>query len=189
MFSRLPVQAFLSSLLFGSYPSAIKGVGFKYHLYHGKRLPELKEYLHQHKEIKIVRLVRRNYLHMLVSEKLAQASNQYRLKDKTVNKTHDFRFILEKDECENTFRQHEEQERGAEILFAGHDVLILDYEDLVHNQEWILDRVQKFLGVEKKHLSSPLKKQRTRKLSEVIENYGPLKHSFKGTRWSSFFDE
>jgi len=186
---RLPVQTFLSSLLFGSYPSAIKGVGFKYHLYHGTRLPELKEYLRQHEEIKIVHLIRKNYLHLLVSEKLAQASHQWKLKDKTANKAHDIRFILKKAECEDTFLQREKQEKEAETLFSGHDILILNYEDLVHKQGWALDRVQEFLGVEKRQLSSPLKKQRTRRLSEVIENYESLKHSFKGTRWSAFFNE
>lgn len=189
IFLELPVEAFLSTLLFGSYPSAIKGVGFKYHLYHGTRLPELKEYLRQHNEIKIIHLIRKNYLHMLVSEKLAQVSNQWKLKDKMANKAHDIRFILKKAECENTFFQHEKQEKEVKTLFADHDILILDYEDLVHNQEWTLDRVQEFLSVEKRHLSSPLKKQRTRRLSEVIENYESLKHSFKGTKWSAFFYE
>ena len=189
IFIELPVEDFLSSLLFGPYPSAIKSVGFKYHLYHGTRLPELKEYMRQHKEIKIIHLIRKNYLHMLVSEKLAQASNQWKLKDKRANKAHDIRFILKKAECENTFIQHEEQEKEAKALFAGHDILILNYEELVHNQKWTLDRVQEFLGVRKQHLSSPLKKQRTRRLSEVIENYESLKHSFKGTRWSPFFNE
>ena len=186
---RSPVQTFLSTLLFGSYPSAIKGVGFKYHLYHGTRLPELKEYLRQHKEIKIVHLIRKNYLHLLVSEKLAQASSQWKLRNKTMNKARDIRFFLKKAECENTFLQREKQEKDAEALFPGHDILIINYEDLVHNQEWTLDRVQEFLGVQKRHLSSPLKKQRTRRLSEVIENYESLKHSFKGTRWSVFFNE
>jgi len=189
LFLDLPVQAFLSSLLFGSYPSAIKSVGFKYHLYHGTRLPELKEYLNQHKEIKIIHLIRKNYLHMLVSEKLAQASKQWKLKDRVADKAHDIRFILKKAECANPFFQYKEQEKEAKTLFAGHDILILYYEDLVHNQEWTLDRVQEFLGVEKQHLFSPLKKQRTRRLSEVIENYESLKHSFKGTKWSAFFDE
>jgi hypothetical protein len=126
---------------------------------------------------------------MLVSDKLAQAASQWELKDKSVNKTRDIRFILKKAECESRFSQHEEEEREAKTLFAGHDVLAIYYDDLVQNQERTLDRVQEFLGVEKQHLSSPLKKQRTRRLSEAIKNYESLKFSFKATRWSAFFDE
>jgi len=189
MVFKLSVQDFLSSLLFGAYPSTIKSVGFKYHLYHGRRVPELKEYLRQHKEIKIVHLIRKNYLHMLVSEKLAQASNQWELKENAANRAYAIRFVLKKDECENTFCQYEEQENEAKTQFAEHRIYILEYEDLIHNQETALDRVQEFLGVKKQPLSSSLKKQRTQKLSEVVENYDSLKHSFQGTRWSVFFNE
>jgi len=189
MVFELPVQDFLESLLFGAYPSTIKSVGFKYHLYHGRRLPELKDYLCEHKEIKIVHLIRKNYLHMLVSEKLAQASNQWELKDNTANRSRDIRVVLKKDECENTFCQYREQENKAKTQFADHNIYTLDYEDLIHKQETILDKVQEFLGVKKQRLSSSLKKQRTRKLSEVIENYDSLKYSFQGTRWSGFFNE
>ena len=189
MLFEMPVQDFLSSLLYGSYPTGIESVGFKYHLYHGNRIPELKEYLRRHREIKIVHLRRKNYLHMLVSEKLAQASNQWELKDKAADKAHQIRIRLEKEECEETFFQYERQEEGAESQFAGHDTFVLNYEDLVQNQEETLDRVQEFLGVERRRLSSPLKRQRTRQLSEVIENYDSLKQAFKGSRWSVFLDE
>jgi len=189
MLFKLPVQVFLSSLLFGSYPTQIKCAGFKYHLYHGARLPELREYLHRQKEIKIVHLIRKNYLHMLVSEKLAQSSCQWELKDKTANKAHDITIILQKSECEKKFLRYKEQEQEAATMFAGHDLLAVYYQDLVDHQKSTLDGIQEFLGIERKLLSSPLKKQRERRLSEVIENYTSLKNSFKGTRWSTFFDE
>jgi len=38
-------------------------------------------------------------------------------------------------------------------------------------------------------LEQGLRKQNPEKLSELIENYSSLKHKFRDTKWSVFFEE
>jgi hypothetical protein len=63
------------------------------------------------------------------------------------------------------------------------------YENLVAEQQAECDRILDFLGVCRRPLVTQIKKQRTRPLREVIENYHELKKHFAGTEWARFFDE
>ncbi len=74
-------------------------------------------------------------------------------------------------------------------LFTKHPTLEVTYEELTGQRDSTLNRIQNFVGLDCKPLSSPFQKQITRSLSEMITNYAELKVHFQGTEWDRFFDE
>ncbi len=73
-------------------------------------------------------------------------------------------------------------------FFPPSTLLDVNYETLVGAFGEEMERVQRFLGVERTDLPRLTRQQEVRSLPEAIENYAELESALAGTSWSVFLD-
>jgi LPS sulfotransferase NodH len=171
------------------YQQSIKAVGFKVLYNQLKPFPYLDEYLFGLKNLKIIFLKRKNYLARIYSNLLAEQNDQWILTDEQYRKEAIIKIPYEK--YKSLFEEEEEFYVSHLKLFDSKNIsyLEIDYEDLNHDPQEAVDRITKFLGVDKiERRKTYLKKQNIKKLNEVIENYQELKKKFQNTKWEIFFE-
>lgn len=154
-------------------------------------IPEMQEilaFLQSQQDIKIIHLKRRNRLQTLASNRVAKLTRKYRAEDQGSLSDDKAKITLDTAECEQEFELIGEKEAFYDEAFKNHPKLEVYYENLVAGQVQECGRILDFLGVRRQPLKTTMKKQRTRPLSEVIENYEELKKYFSATEWARFFD-
>jgi LPS sulfotransferase NodH len=161
-------------------------------------LPSVFPVLAARKDLRIIHLKRRNRLATLVSWKLAQRTDRWaqlirggqsqsaRPRDSVYG---DATINLSYDECQAEFAQVEQWERLYDTTFAQHPYLEMYYEDLVADRRGEMTRVLEFLGLEDRDLQSRLRRQNTRALEDVVENFAELQRRFADTPYADFFLE
>ncbi|MCB9879699.1 MAG: hypothetical protein H6835_19060 [Planctomycetes bacterium] len=87
------------------------------------------------------------------------------------------------------FALNEQLEARYRALFAEHDPLELEYEDLVRDPQRAADRLGERLGTTLPALLARSRKTGGGRLPAMIENFDALRSAFAGTRWSALFDD
>lgn len=151
-----------------------------------ERLDEALMHLINDYNIKIIHIKRKNKFHTFLSEQLANISDKWKSTD-----GHYISAPLNIDitDCTRFFEGVTTMENRYDALFKDHDMLQVTYEDLTQNTDETSIRIQSFLGVDVKELSSPLRKQNRRAASDVVLNYHELKSKFEYTDWSKYFED
>jgi len=155
-------------------------------------IPSLLPVLEQRKDLRIIHLKRRNLLATLASWKLAQKTRRWR-QPGSGQESHRgstdgaIRVNLSYDECRDEFAQTEEWQRYYDSAFAEHPFVEMYYEDLVADRRGEMARALGLLGLEDRDLQSPLRKQNTRRLEDVVENFAELRQRFAQTPYADFF--
>jgi hypothetical protein len=184
------VAGFLDQIIYRPYPSKIKAVGFKL-FYIQARQESLKrawDYLTEDQSIKVIRLVRANYLAVLASKAEAMVTQTWVVKDKKQSDRPE-EVYLDVEETGKMFEYFEVEDRILKERFKEHPYLYLTYESLMDNPRR-LDEVQSFLNVPiREELRPETKKQARRTLRDRIANYQELKDHFAGTQWARFFED
>jgi hypothetical protein len=148
---------------------------------------KLWSFYKEDKELKVIHLTRRNLLKTFVSLKRAFITDEWiSIKD---SKKENFKIRIEKAELESYFYRMTGFKSYYNDFFSEHQVLNLEYEDLVSNKEETIANVLDFLGLEPVKLTSILKKQNNSSLQDNVENYEELKRQFANSRLSSYFEE
>jgi LPS sulfotransferase NodH len=160
--------------------------------WHVPELPALLPVLQAKKELRIVHLKRRNHLATLISWKLARQTQRWRQPGASrppdaASKDDHPTINLSYDECQHEFEQTERWQTFYDNAFAAHPFVEIYYEDLVAHREREMARVLDLVGLESRELRSPLRKQNTHDLADIIENYGELRQRFAGTPYAAFF--
>jgi LPS sulfotransferase NodH len=159
-------------------------------------LPSLLPVLEERKDLRIIHLKRRNRLATLVSWKLARHTHRWaRLDPGPLSRSDGSRdsmygkitINLSYDECQDEFAQIEKWERLYDAAFAKHPFVEMYYEDLVADKRGEMARALGLLGLENCELQSPLRKQNTRGLEEVVENFAELQQLFAHTPYADYF--
>ena len=151
-------------------------------------LEDIRKYLSNTLDMKVIHLKRRNKLESLISLRLAQITKKYILTNpqKRVN---DIQIELTPDECFSEFEKVTAFEEYYSALFAGHPLLEVYYEDLCINPQAEGKRVLEFLELKEFPLQERTVKQNIRPMREVLKNYDELKEYFSGTVWENLFSE
>jgi len=144
-------------------------------------------YLRRSCQIKVIHLKRRNKLKILTSVKLARLTRQWSLRADENPLSNKLQISLTPEECENEFLQIEGWEMKYDQLFQYHPLINVYYEDLIADIPLMTKQILDFLKVPYKPLTTNLKKQSNRPLSEIITNYSELQAYFCNTRWAEFF--
>ncbi len=152
---------------------------------------DLWEYLKNDKSISIIHLKRENLLRSKVSAMTAQITGEWGVgaTGGFSNMTTKPQLILDFDECLQDFEAHRRMESEADVLFRDHKKLDMTYEYLTSCPDDAGTKIQKFLGLEPRQLSTKTKKQSSRNLSEIVANYDQLKQRFRSTDWHYLFDD
>ncbi|MEO1701528.1 MAG: sulfotransferase [Pseudomonadota bacterium] len=174
-------------------PFYIRAKGFKIFYYHpqDKTNSKVWELLASIDSLHVIHLRRRNILHALVSSRVAYKSGIYGLRSdrdaaKYGGELPTISFTPEG--LERDFQQTRMWEQGAVNRFENRPILDVTYEAMTADLPGQFERITDFLGVARRQPQTDFKKQRTRPLSETIENYVALKMHFAGTSWEEFFD-
>ncbi len=192
-FRKLFPTQFLKYFIFRDYPPHIKAVGFRvfYHYKkegdHFQHFPSIKKYLVEHKEVKIIHLIRNNLLENYVSLFLALKRDYWWTVGTNPYKYEKIK--LQYKDCLRHFSMLTSMTNEYRQLFKSHSTIEVYYEDLVQHKKRELDRIQEFLGIRQENLSCALQKLNTRPMEQVISNFEALKKRFAGSRWIHFFDE
>lgn len=212
-----PVR-FLQKEVFQAYPANVEAVGFKL-MYDQARAEEmwwddpryadwwdgaaegrtdwheadsdLWAHLRSRTDVKIIHLVRENFLRQKVSARMAAATETWNATSPSgdTNTTERPQVEIDPDTCKRDFAAVERMRREAEQEFGNHALLRSSYEKIVDNPREELRRIQRFLGLDVEPLQTETRKQEKRPLDKVISNYSELREALENTRWIQFFDE
>lgn len=161
-----------------------QAVGFKLPINSVQDHPSIVELLEQDRELRVIRLVRRNALAMLLSRRMLRETwvsqsiyGSYGAATVTISPA----------ECVRALERIERDDRWLDELAEGHPTHRLAYEDLIDGRG--LEEVQRFLDLEPAPLSSRYERLRTRPMSETIENWDELASALRGTPHEAFLEE
>jgi LPS sulfotransferase NodH len=180
--------AFLHEFVWQAGDRAVVGFKGKYEELLLPRYARVLELIKADMEIRILHLTRENLLERYLSQH--QAVNVHGVFNVPEGEKlpEEVRVRLSPGECEEDFRRTEERQGRFREDLADHEVLELTYEQLVGERTATLGRVQVFLGVEERELTTKSVKLRRRPVRDVIENYEELAMHFRGTPYSRFFE-
>ena len=157
-------------------------------------LPSLLPVLKERKELRIIHLKRRNLLATLVSWKLAHQTHRWQ-RPAHGRLSHsdsiygDITIKLSYEECREEFAQTEKWQWFYDTAFAQHPFLEMYYEDLVADRRGEMARALGLLSLESCELQSPMRKQNTRALKDIVENFVELRQHFADTPYADFFTD
>lgn len=193
-FSRLdgkPYQDMLAAV-FSPHPRQIKAVGFK--IFYNQPFDDPNSGLWQAlaglKNLRLIHLTRLNFLRTYVSRKIAEQQDVWSIRGQRspIDMPAPV-FHIEPAELQSAYEKTRAMQASRLLLFADQQVVELTYEDLVNQPETEFRRVTDFLSLAEQPPKTTLKRQNTRKLSDIITNYAELKDSMIGTELRSFFDD
>jgi LPS sulfotransferase NodH len=174
-------------------------IGFKILYYQVERSYEQKwgvdelwdvmQYVRSQRDIRVIHLKRRNRLRTLISIRVAALTKEYTRSGDGANPPEEVTVRLTPEECEEEFQRIGEWERRYDEAFADHRTLEVWYEDLAADMTAECDRVLEFLGVDRRPLTTSMKKQRRGSPAEVVENFDELRRHFEGTEYAWYFED
>ena len=180
--------------IYSKQPLSVKASGFKMFYCHPFPYDELvtKKIMDDFVKMKnlyIIHLKRKNILKTLTSRKIALKQNVWTSRDYKENQSSEQKTInFTREELEKGFEMTRQMEEESDILFKGHQIITIYYEDMVDDPEKEVNRILGMLDIKIQPLKSDLRKQNTEKLPELISNFDDLKESFIDSKWASFFD-
>ncbi|MEM7218517.1 MAG: sulfotransferase [Pseudomonadota bacterium] len=178
--------AFIDDTLFAPQPRQIQAVGFKLFYYHAQDADWAPIWPHlQALGVRAIHIRRNNLLESLASEQIAQETKTW----STKTGASDGRpavIELSIEDCAHYFSTIIEHQTRYATFFD--DTFEVNYEDMLTDYEGVMTGVQAFLGLPVQTLSSPLKKQAKRAVSETIGNFAELQAHFAATEYARFFD-
>jgi len=174
---------------YGKHPGKTKAAGFKMFYYHPSDADgdPIWETIAAIKNLKIIHLRRENILRTLVSRKIAEADKNYQFQQEAQRSTEAKAVTFDPKELEKEFESTDAMEKEGIARFSNHEVLEITYEEMIDDRDGVFARVQRFLGVNERNLSTSLKKQNPELVSDLISNFSELQEHFKNTKWERFF--
>lgn len=147
------------------------------------------DFLLNHRDIKVIHLMRPNLLDCVISHERAVRSGQWiRIVGRDAAVAQPMPFRIEPRFCHGFFESTTCWMNWAKSAFEQHDVLELEYaRDLGSGFQATMTRVYDFIGVAPCSVRVPTAKQRTLRPSQQIANYAELKDYFRNTPFENFF--
>jgi LPS sulfotransferase NodH len=177
---------------FGKKPKKIQQVGFKLFYSHATKGDQtVWDFIENDKSITIVHLVRKNWLRVLVSQKIGLKT---KLWTENIDKPHqisteDKKVEISYDDCEKSFLNAEFNEQNTRDRFSNHPFVEVTYEDLSKDADEVIHKITNVLNVNYQKVKAKNKKQNTEPLKELVINFSELKEKFKNSKWEYLFSE
>lgn len=168
-------------------------VGFKIFYHHAHDTPAAEkawDYLFEHREIKVIHLVRRNLLESFLSLQIALQTDEW---TRAMGEVTPRRELppqhLTVAECAEYFADIERQREWARSCFRHHQLLEIEYErDICLNFQDTIHRIQAFLDIPCLDAQQFLEKQALHKPWQKISNYSELKEHFRNSAYAELFN-
>lgn len=180
---------FIHSYIYRWYSQKIRAVGFELFYKHARKEKSVNiwNFIRNSNNIKIIHLKRINLLRTYLSLITAYKTGLWLTIDRS--QIHPISVHLSAKKCRAFFIMTDIYRNYFDTFFQHNKVLHVTYEHLVNNQNKEIRRILSFLHVPYQNLHCPLIKINTQSLKQSIQNYAALKHNFKSTKWSVFFEE
>lgn len=163
-------------------------IGFKLMYDHALKGPLATawDYLAADKSITIIEIVRENLLESLVSQRLAERSNRWHLKNPAERRPEP-KIVLSPYDCIEYFESFKRTRRAALQRLGDRNIVRVTYQELCRDQEGTLARICGALNLPP-HPAKPLRlKMETLPMEERIQNYHRLRDSLMATACSALF--
>jgi LPS sulfotransferase NodH len=188
---------YLDNYVYKEYPESIQAVGFRLFYTHARNeeWKSVRDFLKDSK-VRVIHLMRKNLLDRYLSHQLALRTDRW-IASKEGERKFEEPITLSASDCFRDFYSSKWYQKEEEQFFNENPKTRIFYEDLCKYPKGEGERIQRFLGLQVRDLSTTTAKQRTQKKKEIIENYTELKEGFvKGVEngqcekeWLSFFDD
>ncbi|MPR12140.1 sulfotransferase [Microvirga tunisiensis] len=151
--------------------------------------PDLLAELTRWPGLKVILVVRRNTLESLRSLMQARQTRQW-LRFGSDSEVAPPRVRLSVAACEAYFKTADDFHAKVAHSFAPTNMLMIEYENLIHDPAACLTRIWDFLGVPALQLSgrAVLQRQETRPLDQTVVNVYELRRHFAGGTYARFFE-
>lgn len=178
---------YLDTKIFNQRPAEIRAVGFKIFYHHPAwdQSGSVWRYLQGLENLHVIHLKRENLLRSLVSKKIAQKTDVWKLSGEPGEEP-DKRVSISPEECLEFFEKTSQYERDADEKFSGKPLLQMTYELLTSQFDEQMNRIQEFLHVDPMQLPIKTAKQNPESLTELIVNYDEVRHALSSTRWGTY---
>jgi hypothetical protein len=185
-------ELFIKEHVFRCYPKHIKAVGFKifYPQFENPVYDNLVKDIKNINGLKIIHIKRRNYLNVLISQKIgAQTGKMLSVTKRDIHRKQQINnMYISPQECHTYFTKLDTLISKYDEVFSSNDMQTIYYEDLVSNYSKDMNDIYRFLDVPICEAHSILKKQNYHHISDIISNYNELRDFFMRSKWESFFN-
>jgi LPS sulfotransferase NodH len=169
------------------HPRSIKAVGFKL-LYSQFSDQDWEKFL-EHKEFKIIHLLRKNRLRTFVSLKIANKTRQWLKDPKRALAVEDKAVSIDASRLIAVLEYIEQFEISIRSKFLGWDYLEIYFEDLVNAPKETLAKIGEFLHISETDPEMvTLKRQNPEPLSGLIKNYDEIADLLRKTPFQDYLD-
>jgi len=176
--------------LYSKVPNGIQAIGFKTRL---RQIIDRKKFLElmDEFEVKVIVMYRRNLIKLALSE-----VNSLRL-FKKYGKWNLFEgkkplplFAPTIEEFDKTFQSRKAYEEKLQAFMTEikRDMIVRDYQDLLDDREKLFNEFFEFFGVEPFPLKSPIRKNTSENMREILLNYDEIKNYYSDTPYAKMFD-
>ncbi|MFC1688670.1 sulfotransferase [Pseudomonadota bacterium] len=153
--------------------------------YAAPELTEVYRYIRESPDIRVIHLWRENPLSVLVSFEIASLTKRFvQLRERAEEVKLNLAPAFVKYRIDEILKEQE----WVRLSFRQHPFHEVSYEELVTSRERCLREMMAFLDVDAVPLSSRTKKQNSRQLSEILENFDELQSFFAGTYISPYLE-
>lgn len=204
---------FMENHVFSGHPPHIQAAGFKFMYDHFWEFDGLIEALQAMPGLRVIHLTRRNQVRAFLSFKIASSTGAWRrtrprplatrigatlahperilpsLRRRLGSASDTTSVALSPSECIEYIETRLEQEAHFERLFADHERLPMQYEDMLDDRQSQFARAQAFLGVASRDLRESVERQNPGKMRELIANYGELADALASTPYAWMLKE
>lgn len=182
---------FLKREVFNHPDETAAAIGFKLFAEYvrGEGTTDLFQRLKQEfPELKVIHIVRSNYLDAMVSREVAQRTKSWIQYTADAPPPSEARRVrIDPLDALRFFSQYERADRSLGEEFAGDNYMRVDYDALTQNYSVVINRVYAHLGVQPFHPKQAVKKQLINSTEDTLENFGELRRHFRGTVYGKYF--
>ena len=177
---------------FSKKPKKVKQVGFKLFYSHPTNGDQsVWDFIENDKSITIIHLVRKNWLRVLVSQKIGLKT---KLWTENIDRPHQIstdekKVKIDYDECEKAFVKAAFNEQQTRERFSNHPFVEVTYEDLSNDADGVIRNITDILNINYQKVQAKNKKQNAEPLEELVINFNELKDKFSNSKWEYLFIE
>jgi LPS sulfotransferase NodH len=177
------------SMLFRKERRGVRLVGFK--LFYNHLTPEEWQRFLEHREFKVIHLLRRNRLRTIISLDIAFKTRQWtRSANARPMRPEDRMVSLDPAKLIERIETIRDNESLARQRLSGWPVLELVYEDMVAEPLATFERIGAFLGVDDIDPSKiRIRRQNPEKLDRLVTNYADVRDALAGTPYAEYLNE
>jgi len=171
------------------FPPERKAVGFKLFQQHLRGAPQARlwAWLAGARDIRIIHLYRQRLLEQYLSLEVAKVTHQWGLEVGSGERPAEApRIVIDAEGFRKYADENVAMREQVPVTFREHPLLTIEYHaDVQERYEATVQRIEEFLGLDRKPLPQLQEKQARRPVREEIINFQELRDALEGTKYEA----